>query len=135
MYFMNSRPADVESHQAGMNYMPWQGMFQCPLANCNIAAAKVMGGPDYPHISGIVLFRNVSGGTEVCVDIVGLPPYKPAEGDKQPIGPFGFHIHEHGHCIVGDPAKPFEVCGGHWNPTNEPHGNHKYKVISQHDSE
>jgi hypothetical protein len=97
--------------QIGMNYMPWQGMFQCPLVNCNVAVAKVMGGPDYPRISGVVLFRNVPGGTEVCADIAGLPAYQPAKDGKQPIGPFGFHIHEKGDCTVGDPAKPFEASG------------------------
>jgi Cu-Zn family superoxide dismutase len=25
---------------------------------------------------------------------------------------------------VGDPANPFESADGHWNPTNQPHGNH-----------
>lgn len=94
------------------------------LANFNLAYAVIMAGPDYPSITGQVTFADVPGGVRVCIDAAGLPPYKPAAGDKQPIGPFGFHIHEKGNCIVGDPAKPFEACGGHWNPTNQPHGNH-----------
>lgn len=94
------------------------------LANFNLAYAMIMAGPDYPSITGQVTFADVPGGVRVCIDASGLPPYKPAAGDKQPIGPFGFHIHEKGNCIVGDPAKPFEACGGHWNPTNQPHGNH-----------
>lgn len=94
------------------------------LVNFNLAYAMVAAGPDYPSITGLVTFADVPGGVRVCAEISGLPPYKPAAGGKQPIGPFGFHIHEKGHCIVGDPAKPFEACGGHWNPTNQPHGNH-----------
>jgi len=43
---------------------------------------------------------------------------------ENPIGPHGFHIHEFGDCQIGDPADPFQAVGGHWNPTNQPHGNH-----------
>jgi Cu-Zn family superoxide dismutase len=94
------------------------------LPNYNSAYAIIMAGPDYPSIKGLVTFADTPGGVFVCVDVAGLPPYKPAAGDKQPIGPFGFHIHEKGNCEIGDPAKPFEGSGEHWNPTNQPHGNH-----------
>lgn len=63
-------------------------------------------------------------GTEVYTVITGLPPFKPAVGTNQPIGPFGFHIHQFGNCEIGNPDNPFEATGGHWNPTNQPHGNH-----------
>ena len=101
-----------------------QWKYQCPLITNSPAIAKIAGGPDYPGIIGVVSFRNVPGGTEVCANIAGLPQYQPAKNGKQPIGPFGFHIHEHGDCNVGEPSKPFEAAGGHWNPTNQPHGNH-----------
>lgn len=42
----------------------------------------------------------------------------------QPIGPFGFHIHKYGVCEAHDPNNPFMSAAGHWNPTNQPHGNH-----------
>ena len=29
-----------------------------------------------------------------------------------------------GNCTVGNRQSPFEAAGGHWNPTNQPHGNH-----------
>lgn len=36
----------------------------------------------------------------------------------------GFHIHQNGVCEVSNPDNPFESAGGHYNPTNQPHGNH-----------
>ena len=107
-----------------MPNVPMQWKTQCPLVSYDPVMARVAGGPDYPQISGVVIFRDVQGGTEVCTDIAGLPPYRPAADGRQPIGPFGFHIHEKGDCAVGNPTNPFEASGGHWNPTNQPHGNH-----------
>jgi Cu-Zn family superoxide dismutase len=88
------------------------------------AAAVIKGGPLAPQITGVVTFKEVPGGVEVCADIFGLPPYQPAQGDKPPIGPHGFHIHANGNCPTGDPNEPFKGAGEHWNPTNQPHGNH-----------
>lgn len=89
-----------------------------------MAIAQVQGGPLAPGISGCVWFRAVPNGTEVCVNISGLPDYRPATGNEPPIGPHGFHIHQVGNCEVGDPSNPFTATGSHWNPTNQPHGNH-----------
>ncbi len=88
------------------------------------AAAIIKGGTLAPGIEGVVIFKDAPGGTYVCIDISGLPPYKPAEGGNPPVGPHGFHIHEKGNCEIGDPNNPFQAAGGHWNPTNQPHGNH-----------
>lgn len=88
------------------------------------AAAQIRGGPLAPDLRGTVSFTPYQGGTWVTVMVEGLPAYRPASGDQAPIGPHGFHVHEHATCEVGDPAKPFEGAGGHWNPTNQPHGNH-----------
>ena len=88
------------------------------------ATAKIMGGPLAPQLNGNVIFFDVPGGTEVYVEVSGLPPYQPAQDSKQPIGPHGFHIHEFGICEIGNPQEPFQSAGGHWNPTNQPHGNH-----------
>lgn len=95
-----------------------------PPMNYNRAMANIMGGPLAPEIRGTVTFTDVQGGTEVSVEIYGLPLYKPAEDGKMPVGPHGFHIHEMGNCSVGNPSEPFAAAGGHWNPTNQPHGNH-----------
>jgi Cu-Zn family superoxide dismutase len=91
---------------------------------CTAAYAHIIGGPLAPEIRGIVYLRDVPGGTEVYANISGLPPYRPAEGNNPPVGPHGFHIHETGDCSIGDPSDPFQGAGGHWNPTNQPHGNH-----------
>ncbi|MFV9509945.1 superoxide dismutase family protein [Tepidibacillus sp. LV47] len=88
------------------------------------AYARVKGGPLAPNLRGFVVFTNVPNGTEVYVELHGLPAYQPAKGDQDPIGPHGFHIHMRGDCTVGDPNNPFEGAGEHWNPTNQPHGNH-----------
>lgn len=88
------------------------------------AIAYIKGGPLDPDIKGVVIFKEVYGGTLVDANIKGLPKYKPAQNGSQPIGPHGFHIHENGDCNIGDPEDPFQAAGGHWNPTNQPHGNH-----------
>lgn len=88
------------------------------------AYARVKGGNLYPNIHGVVFFDDAEGGTEVSVEVWGLPLYKSAEGNNQPIGPLGFHIHDNGVCEVTNQENPFESAGGHYNPTNQPHGNH-----------
>ncbi|MCB1119554.1 MAG: superoxide dismutase family protein [Chlamydiia bacterium] len=56
---------------------------------------------------GRVTFDQVDGGVQVTADIEGLMP-----------GKHGFHIHEHGDCSAPDASS----AGGHFNPTNKPHG-------------
>ncbi|RIW33293.1 superoxide dismutase family protein [Bacillus salacetis] len=90
----------------------------------SISFAQLEGGPLAPGLKGLVIFREVPNGTEVYVEVNGLPQFKPAEGNQAPIGPHGFHLHEKGNCEVGDETEPFKAAGGHWNPTNQPHGNH-----------
>ncbi|MEN1967804.1 superoxide dismutase family protein [Lentibacillus sp. N15] len=96
-----------------------------PVRNeLNHAYAEIVGSELAPNLRGYVLFTDVPGGSEVTVEVNGLPRYQPAQDDKAPIGPHGFHIHEHGDCTVGDATDPFKQAGGHWNPENQPHGNH-----------
>lgn len=97
--------------------MNYNNMSQMVIAN-------IKGGPIAPDIKGMVTFKEVVGGTMVSANISGLPEYKPAQNGNQPIGPHGFHIHENGVCRIGDPEDPFQAAGGHWNPRNQPHGNH-----------
>ena len=88
------------------------------------AIAYVSGGPIAPDIQGMVIFTEVPGGTDVYAELYGLPGYKPAQGENPQVGPFGFHLHENGTCDVGNASEPFTAAGEHWNPTNQPHGNH-----------
>lgn len=94
-------------------------------SNCHcMAIANIFGGPIKPQVIGEVIIRDAYDGVLVYVNIHGLPPYQPGKGDENPIGPFGFHIHEFGNCSIGKSNDPFKDAGGHWNPTNQPHGNH-----------
>lgn len=102
---------------------PGMAQYQ-PVNRQSAAVAIIRGGPLAPGISGFVYFFDVPGGSEVYAAIEGLPPYQAARDGKQPVGPHGFHIHEHGNCSEGDRQEPFMAAGGHWNPTGEPHGNH-----------
>lgn len=95
-----------------------------PYKHQATALAKIMGGNIAPEIFGNVFFYDVPKGTEVYVEVWGLPLYQPANLNDQPIGPFGFHIHECGICEITDPENPFQTAGGHYNPTYQPHGNH-----------
>lgn len=90
------------------------------------AYAKLEGSEKYPGITGSVWFMDVPSGMMVEAEVHGLPPYSPgnlaATPPVQPVGPFGFHIHEGADC--GLPAEMFMAAGGHYNPTKQPHGNH-----------
>ncbi len=91
--------------------------------NDYVIGAYVGGGPLAPNLNGVVLFEPAEGGTQVFAEFYGLPDYQPAQFGNDPIGPFGFHLHEYGNCNVGNRESPFEAAGDHWNPTNQPHGN------------
>lgn len=88
------------------------------------AYAAINGSEEYSDIKGIATFRRFGGGTMVEIEVKGLPDYVPAEDGKQPIGPHGFHIHDGGECTPIDGEMPFSDTMGHYNPDNQPHGNH-----------
>jgi len=111
-------------YQAPYGHIPQEVSSSYAYAAPTQAFADLHGGPLAPNLHGIVVFADVPYGTEVLVEVSGLPAYRSASGDQQPIGPFGFHLHEHGSCIIGDPNDPFLSAGSHWNPTSQPHGNH-----------
>jgi superoxide dismutase, Cu-Zn family len=59
------------------------------------------------HAHGTVHFQELGDGSvDVTVDLSGVPP-----------GVHGFHLHEKGDCSDNGNA-----AGGHFNPTNMPHG-------------
>lgn len=111
MYFQNNYP-NYYSYRIDMNTQPQRAM------------ANISGGPLAPNIGGTVIFTQIPGAIQVAVEIEGLPLYQPATETSPQVGPHGFHIHENGSCSVGDPTDPFQAAGGHWNPSNQPHGNH-----------
>ncbi|MFW6269247.1 MAG: superoxide dismutase family protein [Bacillota bacterium] len=98
------------------------------LDDKSTAISIIQGGPLTPQIRGRVYFRNTIEksveGTMVSVRVDGLPSYQPGTDNREPVGPHGFHIHEYGNCKVGDPEDPFQAAGDHWNPYDQPHGNH-----------
>jgi len=60
------------------------------------------------NVHGTVTFESVGGKkVKVTAQITGLEP-----------GKHGFHVHEKGDCSAPD----FTSAGGHFNPTNAPHG-------------
>jgi len=89
-----------------------------------VAIAYIFGSSLYPSIVGTVIFKDVPLGSEVHVSINGLPDYQPGTGEKPPIGPHGFHIHNKGSCKGGNQDQPFMKAGGHYNIANQLHGNH-----------
>jgi Cu-Zn family superoxide dismutase len=58
-------------------------------------------------VTGTISFTKVDDGVRIDGDVKGLTP-----------GPHGFHIHEKGDCSAPDAAS----AGGHYNPTDMPHG-------------
>jgi Cu-Zn family superoxide dismutase len=88
------------------------------------ATAEFHGSAMAPNLAGKVEFYNAPGGSVVRIDVCGLPPYKPAQNGEQPVGPFGFHIHAGSTCALGNGKNAFESAMGHYNPKNQPHGNH-----------
>lgn len=90
----------------------------------NRAYAEIKGSKLAPHLQGYVIFTDLPNGTDVTVEVMGLPKYEPAHNDEQPIGPHGFHIHEHGDCSIENENDPYKQAGGHWNPYDQPHGHH-----------
>lgn len=94
------------------------------LSEPSLAVAELVASPNYPNISGRIFFQGLTNGTAVLAVVKGLPLYQPAAPGGEPIGPHGFHIHVFGNCCVGDPENPFLAAGEHWNPNQQPHGNH-----------
>lgn len=83
-------------------------MADTAMASKNITEAIVnVHGVGDSKVSGKITFTKVTGGIRIVGDVDGLKP-----------GEHGFHVHEHGDCGGKDGA----AAGGHFNPTNKPHG-------------
>jgi Cu-Zn family superoxide dismutase len=87
-----------------------------------VAKAFVKVGLLYPKIEGLIIFEQYQNGVEVTVKINNLPKFSRENGVF--IGPFGFHLHNGNSCNEGTVNEPFPLAGEHYNPSNQPHGNH-----------
>lgn len=88
------------------------------------AIANVRGSDLAPQLHGTVKFMGIPEGCWVEAEIFGLPDYSPADGTVSAVGPFGFHIHQRDTCGSLHSDTPFMAAGDHWNPEDDPHGNH-----------
>lgn len=86
------------------------------------AFAKLKGSLKYPSIDGNVWFMDAMDGMLIETEVNGLPSHRDGSAQTQPIGPFGFHIHDGTGC--GPAGTSFEAAGKHLNPTGMHHGNH-----------
>lgn len=75
------------------------------------AVARVVGGADFPNVSGVVEFFVIQNGVLIVADIDNLP--------KTSTNIFAFHIHNGTSC-----EDDFANAGVHYNPTNQDHPNH-----------
>jgi superoxide dismutase, Cu-Zn family len=80
-------------------------IYKGPEADKAVAVIHPTEGND---ISGVVIFTQTDEGVRVEATVSGLP----AESLH------GFHIHEYGDCRASDATS----AGGHFNPTDMPHG-------------
>jgi len=65
------------------------------------------------NTSGIVTFTQYDCGVLIEANVTGLP-----QGQVELFNNHGFHIHTFGNCSTADSA----AAGGHYDPTNQPHG-------------
>ena len=77
---------------------------EAPVADAPGALATVQSNAG---VEGTVHFAPEGDTVRVTVELTGLTP-----------GPHGFHIHETGDCSAED----FKSAGGHFNPSEHPHG-------------
>lgn len=83
------------------------------------AKADIRGSKEYPHIKGVVYFKETPNHVMVTAKIEGLPQSKNSCKGRF----FGFHIHE-GNSCNGNVNDEFADVGSHFNPTKCPHPFH-----------
>lgn len=79
-----------------------------------VVCAHMEGSSQIPNLRGDVFLYPFLEGTLLVADVEGIPFS----------GFYGFHIHDHGPCVVGEGYTGFFDVGGHFNPTNQPHPYH-----------
>ena len=83
------------------------------------AKAHIKGNSEYPHIDGMVTFKETKDGVMVTAKIHGLPRSKNHCKGRF----FGFHIHE-GESCTGTRLDEFANAKSHLNPNQCPHPFH-----------
>ena len=85
-----------------------------PRTVATVRVQSAAGGVAQPNpqspVQGSITFSEVRGIVSVSGTVTGLKPN----------AAHGFHVHEKGDCSAPD----FSSAGGHFNPTNQPHGAH-----------
>lgn len=72
-----------------------------------MAVADLMPRADMPDVGGTVTFTEIEGGVHIQAEVHGVAA-----------GMHGFHLHAAGDCSAED----FTSTGGHFNPSETPHG-------------
>ena len=115
---MNARPLHTAALVAVVAGLAACGSMKNEDANPRTTAivklSSAAGGTPQPNpqspVQGVLRFSELRGITSVNGTVTGLKPN----------APHGFHVHEKGDCSTPD----FSSAGGHFNPTNQPHGAH-----------
>ncbi|MGP4067896.1 superoxide dismutase family protein [Halobacillus sp. B29] len=100
------------------SYSPYRSAYTSQTAKVTFRSS-----PLAPDLKGAMYFYEMPYGVEVFVQVEGLPEFQILKDGTQ-VGPHGFHIHEKGICELGEGKDPFSSAGEHWNPDQQPHGNH-----------
>ncbi|HKZ09729.1 MAG TPA: superoxide dismutase family protein [Rhodanobacteraceae bacterium] len=77
-------------------------------AGSSARAHAVLASASNSDVSGTLSFASTGEGVRITGRITGL----------KPDSTHGFHVHEHGDCSTPDASS----AGGHFNPTQQPHG-------------
>jgi len=92
----------VESTEA----MPAEPVADAAVDEVDEAVANLEMAPDRVS-AGLVSFTQEADGVKIVAHIIGAP-----------VGTHGLHVHDIGDCSAAD----FTSAGGHFNPTDAPHG-------------
>ena len=90
----------------GESGAPAEGEAPVAVAAPVTASANLVSRADLT-VSGMVMFSQAGDSVSVTAHVEGAPP-----------GTHGLHVHEIGDCSAED----FTSAGGHFNPTDAPHG-------------
>ena len=94
-------------------------------SNISYAIANIKGSPEYPDITGTIIFKKKNEGVLITSEIFGLPSSDDICDKKI----FAMHIHN-GNSCTGNDNDPFVNAGTHLNLDNCPHPEHTRRSTS-----